>query len=56
MSLSWKLKDMPEATCSIYTRENFEKVWQESTGGVAYIYHPVGTPLPGNVAGVTPNW
>ena len=25
---------------SVYTRENFEKVWQESTGGVAYIYHP----------------
>ena len=25
---------------SIYTRENFEKVWQESTGGVAYVYHP----------------
>jgi hypothetical protein len=88
VSLSWKLKDMPEATYetnghllvvvgftadgdpvlndpasnsndnvrSIYTRENFEKVWQESTGGVAYIYHPAGTPLPANVAGVTPNW
>jgi hypothetical protein len=88
VSLSWKLKDMPEATYetnghllvivgftadgdpilndpasnsndnvrSIYTRENFEKVWQESTGGVAYIYHPVGTPLPANLPGVTPNW
>ena len=27
---------------SVYTRENFEKVWQGSTGGVAYIYHPKG--------------
>jgi len=41
---------------SIYARENFEKVWQESTGGVAYIYHPDSTPLPGNLPGVTPNW
>ena len=41
---------------SIYTRENFEKVWQESTGGVAYVYHPNGTPLPGNLPGVTSNW
>ena len=41
---------------SIYTRENFEKVWQESTGGVAYIYHPKGTPLPANLPDVTPNW
>ncbi len=41
---------------SIYTRENFEKVWQESTGGVAYVYHPNGTPLPATVPGATPNW
>ena len=41
---------------SIYTRENFEKVWQESTGGVAYVYHPRGTPLPANLPGATPNW
>jgi len=41
---------------SVYTRENFERVWQESTGGVAYIYHPNGTPLPANLPGVTPNW
>ena len=41
---------------SIYTRENFEKVWQESTGGVSYVYHPLGTPLPANVSGATPNW
>jgi hypothetical protein len=41
---------------SIYTREHFEKVWQESTGGVAYIYYPQGTHLPRNVAGLTHNW
>ncbi len=41
---------------SIYTRENFEKVWQGSTGGVAYIYHPRHVRLPANLPGVTPNW
>jgi hypothetical protein len=41
---------------SIYTRENFEKVWQGSTGGVAYIYHPRNVPLPANLPGVTANW
>jgi len=41
---------------SIYTRENFERVWQESTGGVSYVYHPRGTALPANLPGVTPNW
>ncbi len=41
---------------SIYTRENFEKVWQESTGGVSYVFHPPGLALPANVPGVTPNW
>jgi hypothetical protein len=45
-----------ENVLSVYTRENFEKVWQESTGGVVYIYHPKGTPLPANLPGVTPNW
>ncbi|MFE6995204.1 C39 family peptidase [Microbacterium sp. NPDC057659] len=41
---------------SIYTRENFEKVWQNSTNGIAYIYTPQGKRLPDNVEGVTPNW
>ena len=41
---------------SVYTRENFERVWQESTGGVAYVYHPSGVPLPANLPSVTPNW
>jgi hypothetical protein len=41
---------------SVYTRQNFEKVWQRSTGGVAYIYYPQGTHLPPQLPGVTPNW
>ena len=41
---------------SVYTRENFEKVWQESTGGVAYIYHPQSTSPPAHLPDVTPNW
>ncbi|MCW2898647.1 MAG: hypothetical protein JWO67_912 [Streptosporangiaceae bacterium] len=40
----------------VYPRGAFEKVWQGSTGGVAYIIHPAGRPLPPNVPGVTPNW
>lgn len=39
---------------SIYTRENFEKVWQESTGGVAYVFHPRDVPLPANLPGGHP--
>ena len=41
---------------SIYTRKNFEKVWQDSTGGVSYIYHPKNVKLPKNVKGSTRNW
>ncbi|MDO9454858.1 C39 family peptidase [Nocardioides sp.] len=40
----------------VYTRENFEKVWQGSTGGVVYLYTAPGKRLPRNVPGVTPNW
>lgn len=41
---------------SIYTRKNFEKVWQDSTGGVSYIYHPKNVKLPAHVEGSTANW
>ncbi len=41
---------------NVYTRENFEKVWQGSTGGVSYIYTKPGTRLPRHLPGVTPNW
>lgn len=41
---------------SIYTRKNFEKVWQGSTGGVVYINHPKDVHLPANLPGVTKNW
>lgn len=40
----------------VYTRENFERVWQESTGGIAYLYTEPGTRLPRNVEGATRNW
>lgn len=45
-----------EAVRHVYTRENFERVWQESTGGIVYVYTEPGTRLPRNVAGATPNW
>jgi hypothetical protein len=41
---------------SVYTRKNFEKVWQESTGGVAYIYYPKWMHLPRHELGLTHNW
>ncbi|WP_340540014.1 C39 family peptidase [Nocardioides sp. GXZ039] len=45
-----------DAVRHVYTRENFEKVWQGSTGGVSYIYTKPGTRLPRNLPDVTPNW
>ncbi|MGO1975045.1 MAG: C39 family peptidase [Propionibacteriaceae bacterium] len=41
---------------NVYTRENFEKVWQKANDGVVYIYHPSNVDLPKNVEDVTPNW
>lgn len=41
---------------SVYTRENFEKVWQTATDGVVYIYHPEDVELPDHVDGSTRNW
>ncbi|MBW9216331.1 C39 family peptidase [Mumia sp. zg.B53] len=41
-----------EAVRNVYTRENFEKVWQDSTGGVSYLYRPPGKRLPGGAT----NW
>jgi len=40
----------------VYTRENFERVWQTSTDGLTYVFHPETTPLPPHLPGVTPNW
>ena len=40
----------------VYTRRNSEKVWQGSTGGIAYVIHPKEVPLPAQVAGAMPNW
>jgi hypothetical protein len=45
-----------EAVRVVYTRENFERVWQTSTDGLTYVYHPEDVKLPRNVPGLTPNW
>jgi hypothetical protein len=45
-----------DAVRNIYTRKNFERVWQDSTDGIVYIYHPSDVALPGHLAGATPNW
>lgn len=49
-------KATDDAVRNVYTRENFERVWQTSTDGLAYVIHPHDVKLPGNVAGATPNW
>jgi hypothetical protein len=41
---------------NVYTRENFERVWQTSTDGLTYVIHPHDVKLPPNVPGATPNW
>ena len=45
-----------EEVTQVYTRENFEKVWQSSSKGTVYIHRAPGTPLPDNMDGVTANW
>lgn len=45
-----------DAVRVVYTRENFERVWQTSTDGLTYVYHPKSVDLPRNVPGVTRNW
>ncbi|MFX4272215.1 C39 family peptidase [Propionibacteriaceae bacterium Y1685] len=41
---------------SIYTRKNFERVWQNATHGVVYVYHPRDHALPDHIPGLTRNW
>ncbi|MGH3359312.1 MAG: C39 family peptidase [Nocardioidaceae bacterium] len=48
--------DSNEAVRNVYTRENFERVWQQSSEGVVYIYRPHNVALPENVQGATENW
>jgi hypothetical protein len=45
-----------EAVRNIYTRENFERVWQDSTDGIAYVIHPKQVRLPSHIPGLSHNW
>ncbi|MBL0885401.1 N-acetylmuramoyl-L-alanine amidase [Myceligenerans indicum] len=40
----------------VYSRENFERVWQTSTDGLTYVLHPHAVKLPPNTPGTTRNW
>ncbi|GAA4987959.1 hypothetical protein HD597_007604 [Nonomuraea thailandensis] len=42
----------------VYPRADFEKVWlrSASSGGVAYVIHPPGHPLPPTTPGLPANW
>jgi hypothetical protein len=43
---------------NVYDRQQFADVWPPTSrsGGVAYVIHPAGTPLPANVPGLPANW
>ena len=43
---------------NVFNRQQFADTWLPSTrsGGIAYVIHPAGTPLPPNVAGLPANW
>ena len=45
-----------EGVRNVYTRVNFERVWQQATDGVSYVIHPHDVKLPRNVPGQTHNW
>lgn len=45
-----------DAVRNVYTRKNFERVWQDSTDGIVYIIHAPGVALPDHPSGATPNW
>lgn len=45
-----------DAVRHVHPRAAFAKVWQRSTGGIAYIIPPGNRPLPPHVPGATPNW
>jgi len=49
-------KPSDDAVRNVYTRENFERVWQTSTDGLTYVIHPRHVKLPRTPAGATPNW
>jgi hypothetical protein len=43
---------------NVFDRQQFADVWLPTSrsGGVAYVIHPAGTPLPPNTPGLAPNW
>ena len=46
------------AVKNVFDRQQFADVWLPTSrsGGVAYVIHPAGTPLPPNTPGVAANW
>jgi hypothetical protein len=47
-----------DAVRRIYPRADFENVWLRGSGsgGIAYVIHPPGHPLPAPTPGLPPNW
>ena len=43
---------------NVFDRQQFADVWLPSSrsGGIAYVIHPAGTPLPANTPGLPANW
>jgi hypothetical protein len=41
---------------TVYDRHQFERVWQQASGGLVYVIHPVDVPLPAPAVAEEPNW
>ena len=43
---------------NVFDRQQFADVWLPTSrsGGIAYVIHPAGTPLPAHTAGLPANW
>jgi hypothetical protein len=43
---------------NVFDRQQFANVWLPTSrsGGIAYVIHPAGAPLPANTAGLPANW
>jgi hypothetical protein len=47
-----------DAVENVFDRQQFANVWLPTSrsGGIAYVIHPAGTPLPANTSGLPANW
>jgi hypothetical protein len=53
-----RLIQSDDAVRNVFDRQQFADVWLPTSrsGGIAYVIHPAGTPLPAHTAGLPANW